>query len=1138
MTQTYLQARDENALTQTRIPVWILEFTDLPQTPRLVSRPDYLHADATKPAPTPGLVVKNAVSASVRLTTNTFDMDDLRVEIVDPGDVLAQSFALSDTILNTSQVILRHGFLGVAEEDFQDLTLYVTDWGKTTRGVLQIRLRTALKFLDRPLFEDIESEGTLAVTLQPGDTEIQIEIDATAAEGGADWRIPGFAVIVDSDTDEIELVSYTGIERQGPDLSTLTGVTRRQEHGGTTSTDGWGNILRKIDFRTGKASKVFTADEADVKQAWNLGVNLATGIFLMMALTTDTAGENGVWDLGTGDGLGELVPESALDVQDILTTGALALGSQSGTVRLGFYFGTEEIESVLEFWEEEFLALGLRFAITRNGKLTVRQNPDLRDTPTDIAGQVEYEPRKLVAFKRGFERAENNLILRYTQNAGTTQFLSKVERMDDRSAERYGKSKEMEIHAFGCFGSLGRAHGIPDFGWDRFFERQASIYLREYGNPSEPVKLKGFLSAQDQETGDLVTYTHVGAFDLDAGRTGAVGRLAYVQKVEPKPKKADVDLVVRERRVIDRPLYQTPEPRATWEPYYRINLTTDSDEDEVEDWPNLPLRSYPVAGFRIAGTYDAVGWDTTFAMDTRDRSAQGNPTLQDTYDSRYDSFHFFVNNDAGGNVRRFWLRVDDDPLALYRVRFVMADTVGQVETVWLQSRMIASDYALPAGAAKFYEEIVGPVLKSGERRIEIILGGGVTPGNSVLNWISVEKLTIPAGYAELYRLNFGGPYDYDLSQVVVDPLVDDWVFASQEVFPTAGLGVGETRESGWVEDSPPTWTIRYAGVDSPNGMFDSFIVQPNAVVGGRTYRLRVPKGTYLVHAILGDAFPNSSAQHFLYVNGKNFYDLIVPGTVRSDANPGLGRAVSQPLGPFWFSKAVEIDAAEGLLEVRLGADPGFGGNSLLCGLRVYGRSRRSLSRFSFGFHGLGRGAQGYRNVAAGDTYSAATGYGWTDTPGMIERERSDAILLAAGQKWDTLAGVFNASPGRPTFRVDVPEPGFYLVTIGTTDTYPTERIRVEVNGVAVIDEDARPGLIAARTFQTFEKTVEAPDGFLEFRLGADDDLEPLNNFTRISWATIERTYYYEASAALRQFGFMAEDDNGFADGTLPYDMGV
>ena len=513
---------------ETKKPVWILEFPDH-SSQRYVSSPMYENLSS---AANPGLVVRDALSTELNLRTGEIDFGEVECLLVDEDGGVATFLGTNDSTLRAANVTLKYGFDDVTEANFQSIGLLFDDWGREEDGFV-VRLRSALAFLDNPLFEDFQDDSfTLTADLATATTTtftVKGDLDS------AGWRSSGHVLLTDQQTQEAELIQYSAFAVVSQDQSRVTITSRRK-------------------FNVGAVGKHWAASRTQVRQAWVYEED-PVDLFLRLATTT-SGGANGSWDEGDGDGLGDMVPVALIDTAAFTAIRDERLLDEDGNVRNGIYNGVAAIDSLLDLFRQEFLACGVRLGLTTAGKVTLRRYPAFSTSPTVITGKVVLD--SVPEFDRGYPEAENNVRWSHGWSPGDDKFFTNIEKAHARSQTRYGKAKLMEVQSLGLYGSAARAFGYPDLGWDRFMERRASEYAMEFANPSEDIKVEGFLELQDTDVGTLVQLTHPGIYDLDAGAMGVTDALFYVTSLERDPENGLVKLWLRLRLAVGRPLYWAP----------------------------------------------------------------------------------------------------------------------------------------------------------------------------------------------------------------------------------------------------------------------------------------------------------------------------------------------------------------------------------------------------------------------------------------------------------------------------------------------------------------------------------------------------------------------------------------------------
>lgn len=498
---------------------WILDFTGH-SNQRYTDRLEYAVGSLITSPATEGLTVTDDIAVRLNLRTGKLDFGEIEVLITDPDGSVATFLATNDNTLRASKAVLKYGFLDVAESEFQVINVLVEGWGRK-KGGYAVRLRSVLGFLDAPLFEEFKNDRfTLVKTYNYSDSTLTVGGNLTAAG----WRQAGNVLLVANDTDEVGLVAYTSFTVTAENESVLAGLTAQK-------------------FNVGASGRSWAAEQTDCSQAWAFRDN-PVDVFLRLATTT-AAGGNGSDDAADGDGLGGQVPSTEINAATMRTLRDQWFKDDTGAVRDALYIGTESIDSLLDFWEEEFLALGFYFGLTAAGALTLLPLIDLTPTPTVITGKVFVD--KIVSWERGYGEAENNVEWSYDHNPGTDKPLRSKDVQDSISITRYGKVKVRKVLSRGARGIVSRAFGMPDLGWDVYMADRACDYLIQYGSPSQSLKLIGFLELQDSEVGDFVQLTHGGIFDLDAKKLGITDGLFYVVGVERKPAKGTVPLMFRQR---------------------------------------------------------------------------------------------------------------------------------------------------------------------------------------------------------------------------------------------------------------------------------------------------------------------------------------------------------------------------------------------------------------------------------------------------------------------------------------------------------------------------------------------------------------------------------------------------------------
>lgn len=1149
---------EEKRDARSKRTVWLLDL--LGET--FVSRGGY---DSTS---TPGLRIRNTLQAEIDLASGKLDLDEIEAELLDRDGSVGSWLAENDATLRGAAATLRYGFVGVPETQFRSLTLYVEDWGQGAKGAFSILLRTALSFLDRPLFEDFGTgnEYGLVANLAPEGMEIRLK--GKVDEEPQLWRDTGYLLLQDSETHEIELASYTALAPYGTEETRVTLSGRRL-------------------FGTGATTKTFVVNTTQVSQAWAFRDD-PISVFLRLATTTDD-GSNGVDDAGDGDGLGDKVPASSIDRDALVDIRDSRLLDETGQPRDALYIETGEIESLLGYFEEEFLCLGFRLSSTAEGKLTLRRfgglgkQPDdstasrqnlarLTETPQaseDVSNKFALDDKKIVPFKRRYPDAENNARWEYDYHPATGEYLSAVNYSDPRSEERYGKAKLRSITSRGLRGRGGRPFQLPDLGWDRYLTRRGPEYVIELGNPSQAFNMPGFVALQDKEPGDLLTFEHPARFDLTSGLIGLSERVHLVEAVDHRPSKGQVGLRMRERLRVGRPVHVGRDPYYTQTPLLKANFTLLGGEEyedaEGETWETV-LKNTLYGATNSQGT--VYGWVSPSGLDSRNRNEPLSP------DERYDSFIFYDND---GAAQTFRVKVEEEKL--YWVEVGVGDPWNpQLNTIRVNGFDLLLDEETTALSFRTERALVGPKKVGSDWVLDFEIGGGdynvgVSYGGifTCVNYIQVDEVVPDAGFEPLYRLNLGptvDPYGWN----AVAEKEDDWKNVDHlGEYPLPRLSLRDTHKAGWLSLPQPVLYINRDSGSSPSERFDSFVYAPNRSGGvnkdGPIFRLTTGRRDwYLVEVCVGDATAAKIASVSIKDPARrgSAYDTRIFIDNRTE-------------GGAWTTRAVPYFAENGFIDLMVGGRNAQtvpfsnDGYTPVAWVRVWGHTPKQVWALNLRQHDATKHDEtdpvhpGYGRWLHYYAYDAGRGFGALTFPSTnASRCRKDDRLRTMGYRWDSFIGLVHDSGagGVPTetldLRVDVPN-GTYRVVCGMADIYFIEWNALFVDGgeglipmwklqnyqaaghsgysdpTVIEDVPASLHTPTVSPFVRAEVGVKVTQGYLRFQLG---DGSTDAGSSRLGWIVIEQRDYNLADEARRQYGHISPDAGVFADGGAAYDMGV
>lgn len=671
-------------------PVWILDLTTLGK--RWRSRKQYQLASSDAP---PYLLVEGALDAKADVRSGQLDFDEIEIQLVDEDGSISAALSANDSALRGTPATLKYGFLEVAESDFKSVQLFVDEWGRTGKGSFYMKLRSALSFLDSPLFEDFDGNSfPLLSTLDQSDAFLTVAADL----GGAKWRSSGY-VLLSLTTYEVELIEYSALKVLAQNQTRVTIANRRK-------------------FGVGATGKTWPAQSTQVAQCWAYQSD-PIRLFLRLATTTE-AGGNGPEDAADGDGVGAKVPWTIIDRATLLAYAQRYFPTAAGAPRKGIFLDTRDVRSFLDWFSEELLFFGFRLSIAGDGKLSLAQTISIQSAPVLAGGKFLTDELK---WTRGYRNSENGARWAYDYNPAANGPMSKAEAEHGTAQGRYGKSKLRVITSKGARGIVGAGFGFPDLGWDVYAQDRCEDYVTELANPSEPVLAEAFVELQDTAIGQLVQVTHPGVYNLATGKIGVTNGLAYVASLRPLPDKGMVELGLRFRRLIGRPQFVAEDFSTD---VYLVDFNTSGGET-VSGWDKVTASTtYPTAGG--VGGAGSFGWNSAAAGDV-DRDSQVSPS------EIYDSYVYALNNAE----KTFRMDVTN---GAYRLRLA----VGDPTTAWSELRVVVNGTEIilagATAAGEWLEKDLFLAVTGG--KVEITIGGkGSSSTRTPLAWARVQKLTTP-----------------------------------------------------------------------------------------------------------------------------------------------------------------------------------------------------------------------------------------------------------------------------------------------------------------------------------------------------------------------------------------------------------
>jgi fibronectin type 3 domain-containing protein/nitrous oxidase accessory protein NosD len=311
------------------------------------------------------------------------------------------------------------------------------------------------------------------------------------------------------------------------------------------------------------------------------------------------------------------------------------------------------------------------------------------------------------------------------------------------------------------------------------------------------------------------------------------------------------------------------------------------------------------------------------------------------------------------------------------------------------------------------------------------------------------------------------PYVIDANNEDNYPLMNEWSpHPTQAAFdfgtsvsPVHAGYIRVTESTSYSAASGYGWSST-AGLDSrdrsgPDDLRCDFVFSS----AEHTFNVDLSNGVYIVAVVIGD-------QNFIH----DRIDVYAEGALTINdltASTGSFQEVS-----------FRVTVADGQLNLGFLDDGGVDSNWVLSGLTVQVASPLPTeASFDFGTAESSVGA-GYARVSPSTSYSAALGYGWSNTAGLDCRDRGSP---------DDLRCDFVFSSAEHTFNVDLAN-GDYLITIMIGDqSFMHDQINVYAEGTLVINRAS----VAGGSFQEISFRVTVIDEQLNLRIvddgGADSN---------------------------------------------------
>lgn len=482
--------------------------------------------------------------AKIDVRTGRLTVGGAGFQIPDVGEGVTSWLKVNDGTLYRARVSRKIGFEGLSESEFQETRWLLQDLGTTGRGGgYDFELANVLADTSRDLYSDIDGEAyrldptAHASGLAAAATTITLEKSPKGR-----WREPGKAFLWDPKTKKAELVSYATI-------------------GGTGNKD-LQTVSRRL-YGVGDAAFVYPKDDTSVWQVW---AERGNPIDLALRwLTTTSAGGNGAYDAGDGDGLGldswfldlaqiedvrdELWPQPTF-TGDALTAGTAVLFVEKGPI------------PDLKRWIEDHCLrpFGLFPAVGADERLQVETYYRFPITPTTIGDDWDKAAFRPSSWRRGWPTRINTVrcLTDWNLAEGAHELAQLVEQAS--SISKYGASKG---EALECRGGRSGLFGFPDYGSDDNVRAGASKLLLEAANPFTDLEVVVFYRFKDLGLTNAVALNVPAVPNLRTGSRGMTTDDLFLVtrrqvEVDPEKRIARVRLGLRLRRPASRPAFVAP----------------------------------------------------------------------------------------------------------------------------------------------------------------------------------------------------------------------------------------------------------------------------------------------------------------------------------------------------------------------------------------------------------------------------------------------------------------------------------------------------------------------------------------------------------------------------------------------------
>lgn len=300
-----------------------------------------------------------------------------------------------------------------------------------------------------------------------------------------------------------------------------------------------------------------------------------------------TSQGNGPFDVGDGQGLGDLLSYEDIDIDRVLEVRDMYWPIPSfdadGDVRDGhamMFIRAEEIDNVLEFCEDHVLRTLAMWAVTSRAELfSIEPRFQAYPTLTVIDDEWNMVSGRPGDWKRNWKSAVNFLEVHYGYIPGEDDYVRVEEVRNADSVSYFGERPPIDLYGDGYPHS-------PDLSSSTDLNIGASRTMLSDGNPWSPIKLTTFHKYQGVGLAERVRLNIPAIPDLDAGVRGIVrGTFVILGKTVTK---SDVELNLRQRRTLYKPAFWAPNDvaqdydDATDEDKAYCYLTPD-DDDEFDD---------------------------------------------------------------------------------------------------------------------------------------------------------------------------------------------------------------------------------------------------------------------------------------------------------------------------------------------------------------------------------------------------------------------------------------------------------------------------------------------------------------------------------------------------------------------------